>query len=290
MAVDLHTHSVISDGSETPTEVIRLAAEAGLKAVALTDHDILAGLDEAGRAAHRLGIELVPGVELSLDWAELAGGEASGGMHLLVLWVDDRPGPLQDRLAALRAGRDERNHTILERLAQLGVDIPMAEVMDRAGEGAVGRPHIAGVMMDRGYVPDIATAFDLFLGQGGPAYVARHRLRPAEAIELGRATGGVPVLAHPQTLGLEEAGRLEVLVGRLVEMGLVGIETHHSGMEPERRRLMRRMADRLGLAPSGGSDFHGTYKPGVSIGTGIGDLLVPDDFLEGLRLRRSLAS
>ncbi len=291
MAVDLHTHSVVSDGSETPGEVVRLAADQQLTAVALTDHDILSGLGEAARAARRHDIELVPGVELSLDWAELAGGEPTGGMHLLVLWVDDRPGPLQDRLAELRAGRDERNHTILERLAQLGMDIPMIDVMARAGEGAVGRPHIAGVMMDLGYVPDIATAFDLYLGQGKPAYVARRRLKPDEAIELGRAGGAVPVLAHPQTLGFEGDDRgLELLVERLVEMGLMGIETHHSGMEPERRRLMRRMADRLGLAPSGGSDFHGTYKPGVAIGVGIGDLVVPDDFLEGLRLLRSPAS
>lgn len=166
----------------------------------------------------------------------------------------------------------------------------MSEVMARAGEGAVGRPHIAGVMMDHGYVPDIASAFDLFLGQGRPAYVGRRRLTPPEAIELARAGNGVPVLAHPQTLGFEDDRRLEVLVGELVEMGLMGIETHHSGAEPERRRLMRRMADRLGLAPSGGSDFHGTYKPGVAVGTGTGDLLVPDDFLEGLRLRRSMVS
>lgn len=183
MAVDLHTHSTSSDGSEAPSEVIRLAANAGLSAVALTDHDILAGLGEAREAAERYDLELVPGVELSLDWASLApDADHRGGMHLVVLWVDDEPGPLQDRLADLRLGRDERNQLILERLAQLGIDIPMEEVLARAGDGSVGRPHIAGVMVDRGHVPDIATAFELYLGSGAPAYVPRRRLTVDEAL------------------------------------------------------------------------------------------------------------
>lgn len=287
MAVDLHSHSVVSDGSETPSEVVRLAADAGLGALALTDHDVLAGLGEAHEAAAHHEVELIPGVELSLDWSALADdADRRGGMHLVVLWLDDEPGPLQDRLADLRLGRDDRNHTILERLSQLGFDVPMEEVMTRAGEGSVGRPHIAGVMVDRGYVADVASAFDLYLAHGAPAYVPRARLTPDEAIPLARAAGGVPILAHPHTLGYENDADLERVVRHLHEMGLVGMESHHSAVEPDRRRLLRRLATRLGLLPSGGSDFHGSYKPGIEIGVGCGDLEVPDEFLEGLREQR----
>lgn len=287
MAVDLHSHSVVSDGSETPGEVVRLAADAGLAALALTDHDVLAGLDEAHQAAAHHELELIPGVELSLDWSALAAdADTRGGMHLVVLWLDDEPGPLQDRLADLRLGRDDRNHTILERLSQLGFDLSMDDVMARAGEGSVGRPHIAGVMVDRGYVPDVASAFDLYLAHGAPAYVPRSRLTPEEAIRLARESGGVPILAHPHTLGYEREVDLERVVRRLHEIGLVGLESHHSAIEPQRRRILRRLAARVGLLPSGGSDFHGSYKPGIEIGIGCGDLEVPDEFLEGLREQR----
>lgn len=288
MAVDLHTHSHVSDGSETPTAVIEYAAGAGLSSVALTDHDVLDGLGEATAAGERLGLEVIPGVELSLDWSEMTpDAELRGGMHLVVLWIDDVAGPLQDTLADLRSGRDDRNHTILERLARLGLEVPMEEVAARAGTGSVGRPHIAGVMVDRGYVPDIATAFEQYLGNGGPAYVGRRRLTPAEALDLAHRSGGVPILAHPYTLGFEDddAG-LERMLARLRGMGLVGVESHHSGTEPERRRVVRRMAARLGLLPSGGSDFHGTYKPGIVVGRGGGDLEVPDEFLDALREQR----
>jgi 3',5'-nucleoside bisphosphate phosphatase len=287
MAVDLHTHSRVSDGSESPTRVVELAAEAGLEAVALTDHDVLEGLSEARSAGERLGIEVIPGVELSLDWSEmLPDADVRGGMHLVVLWIDDVVGPLQDTLEDLRLGRNDRNHGILERLGQLGLEVPMEEVAARAGTGSVGRPHIAGVMVDRGYVPDIASAFDQYLGNGAPAYVGRRRLTPPAALELSRASGGVPILAHPYTLGFEDDASLERTLARLGEMGLVGVESHHSGMEPERRRIVRRMANRLGLLPSGGSDFHGSYKPGLEVGRGCGDLEVPSEFLAALREQR----
>lgn len=287
MAIDLHTHSVFSDGSEIPTEVVRRAAAADLDAVALTDHDVLAGLGEAQAAADAYGVDFVPGVELSLDWSDLdPAADRRGGMHLVVLWVDDEPGPLQDRLHGLREGRETRNHTILQRLGQLGIDVPMAEVMARAGSGSVGRPHIAGVMLDRGYVPDIATAFDLYLAHGRPAYVSRSRLKAGEAIGLAVAAGGVPILAHPHTLGFEHDAALEEMLRHLTALGLQGLETRHSACEPPRRRILARMAERIGLAPSGGSDFHGAYKPDVEVGTGIGDLTVPSEFLDELHRRR----
>lgn len=286
MPVDLHTHSTASDGSEAPAQVVRLAAAAGLSAVALTDHDILTGVEEASAEASRLGIELIPGVELSLDWSELAEEGEAGGMHLVVLWVEPKPGPLQDSLAALRHGRHRRNTLILERLAEMGIPLTAEEVAARAGDGSAGRPHIAAAMVDRGYVPDIDTAFARYLAHGAPAYVDRPRLRPAEAIAASLRSGGVPILAHPHTLGITNDRRLEELLGELAQEGLVGLETHHAQPEADRRRLLHRLADRLGLAPSGGSDFHGSYKPGIEVGVGLGDLVVPDHFLDELRQRR----
>jgi predicted metal-dependent phosphoesterase TrpH len=192
---------------------------------------------------------------------------------------------VQEKLLRARA---DRNPAIIAKLNELGVRIDEQEVIDEAGGQVVGRPHIAGVMVDRGYVPDIATAFDLYLRNGGPAYVGRPRLDPARAIRLALASGGVPILAHPQSLGYESDPQLEGILRQLAEMGLVGVETHHSAIEPYRRRILRRMAERIGLAPSGGSDFHGAYKPGIAVGTGCGDLLVPDEFLEDLRARRGV--
>ena len=289
MAIDLHSHSTASDGSESPSEVVRRAAAAGLEALALTDHDVLEGLAEAEEAAARHGIELIPGTELSLDWAALdSEADVRGGMHLVVLWIDDVPGPLQDRLADLRGGRQHRNRLIVERLADIGMDVPMTDVLAHAGSGSVGRPHIARVMVERGYVPDIATAFSEFLAHGRPAYVARIRLDPATALRLARESGGVPILAHPHTLGYEHDAELERMLTRLRHLGLAGMETDHSGSEPERRRILRRMADRVGLVRSGGSDFHGTYKPGIDLGRGVGDLDVPDSYLDDLRALRSV--
>ncbi|GIU92575.1 MAG: phosphatase [Acidimicrobiia bacterium] len=279
MAVDLHTHSTASDGSDTPTELVSKAARAGLTAIALTDHDTQEGVPEALAAAQKEGIELVPGVELSLDWPQ-------GGMHLVVLWLPPGPGPLQDRLAELRRGRDRRNIEIVERLNQLGLDITIEEVAARAGDGSVGRPHIAAVLVEKGYCADIADAFDRYLASGRPAYVHRPRLAPEEAISLARAGGAVPVLAHPHTLGLDAPGEMADLLERLTGAGLVGIECHYGAYDEGGRRGMVALAERFGLVPSGGSDYHGSYKPGVELGTGKVGLGVPDSVLADLAAAR----
>ncbi|MBW3667045.1 MAG: PHP domain-containing protein, partial [Actinobacteria bacterium] len=185
MSVDLHVHSTASDGTNTPAELVHAALESGLTALALTDHDTLEGVAEGRRTAAGTGLELIPGTELSLDYDR-------GGMHLVVLWLEPGTGPLQDRLGALQAGRQGRNRAMVERLSRLGMPIDMSEVLEEAGGGSVGRPHIAAVMMARGYVPDIRTAFDLWLGAGRPAYVGRDRLGPEEAISLARESGAVP--------------------------------------------------------------------------------------------------
>ncbi|MGD2042885.1 MAG: PHP domain-containing protein [Acidimicrobiia bacterium] len=276
MIVDLHTHSTASDGSETPETVMELAKTAGLAAVALTDHDTLEGIAEAREAAERIGIELIPGVELSLQYDP-------GAMHLVVLWLEPGQGPLQDRLAGLQAGRGVRNQQIVDRLNAAGIDISIEEVLTEAGTGSVGRPHIAAVMMAKGYVPDIRTAFDEWLGAGKPGYVGRERLEPEEAISLTRESGAVPVVAHPHTLGLTTASAMADLLTRLERAGLVGLEAFYSSYRRHEREGYADLARRFGLVPSGGSDFHGRYKPGLEIGSGYGDLVVDGSVLEELR-------
>ncbi len=269
MAVDLHTHSTASDGSDTPADLVRRAAQIGLSAVALTDHDTQEGIAEAREAAAHAGIELIPGVELSLEHR---------GMHLLVLFLEPGEGPLQDRLGELQAGRKRRNERIVESLRGFDMDITIEEVQAEAGDGSVGRPHIAAVMVRKGYVPDITAAFDRYLKEGGPAYHPRPRLTPAEAIHLARRSGGVPILAHPHTLELTDS-ELDRLLGELAELGLVGVESIYSTYGPDQRTHLTEMARRHGLLASGGSDYHGTYKADIRLGIGQGDLHVPDDVL-----------
>lgn len=276
MIVDLHAHSTASDGSDTPARLIELAVETGLKCLALTDHDTQEGIPEAVAAASDSDLELIPGVELSLNYDR-------GGMHLIVLWLSPGRGPLQDRLARLQTGRDSRNLEIVRRLSSFGLPVTIEEIEAEAGGGSVGRPHIAAVMMARGYVPDIRTAFDLWLGSGRPGYVGRDRLDPEEAIALARESGGVPVLAHPHTLGITTAAEMADLLSRLKIAGLVGLEAYYSAFHRHVRDGYADLARRFGLLPSGGSDYHGTYKPGLMLGSGYGDLVVPEGVLDELR-------
>ena len=256
--------------------MVRLAARAGLSAIAITDHDTLEGVEEARVEAERLGIELIPGVELSCEWA-------GGGLHLVVLFLDPGEGPLQDRLGELRDGRNHRNRGIAERLTELGLAVDYREVMEESRGGSVGRPHFAAVMKRKGYVPDLATAFDRYLGVGAPAYLPRRLLPPEEAIVLARESGAVPVVAHPHTLGLDNAAEYAAAYRRLAGFGLAGVECFYGEYDPATRRELERSVRSFGLLPSGGSDFHGDYKPGLRVGVGRGDLVVPDRILADLR-------
>jgi predicted metal-dependent phosphoesterase TrpH len=208
--------------------------------------------------------------------------EYDGGMHLVVLWLAPGPGPLQDRLAGLRAVRDERNEAILEALARHGMLISREQLAEESGGGSVGRPHIAALLVRHHGVADIPTAFDVWLGRGRPAYVPRRRLDPGEAIALARQSGAVPVLSHPHTLGISRAEDMARVLSELVENGLVGLEAIYSSYHRHERDGYSHLARRFGLVPSGGSDYHGAYKPGLEIGTGYGDLHVPDSVLEEL--------
>ena len=267
MTVDLHVHSTASDGTDEPAELIRRAARLGLRTVALTDHDTLAGIGAARESAAAEGIELIPGTELSVDWP-------TGKMHLLVYFLEPGTGPLQDRLQWLRDGRRERNAAILERLHDLGFEISMSEVEARAAGPSVGRPHIADSLVARGYFTSRSEAFIDLLGDGGRAYAERRRLPAAEAIRLARDSDAVPVIAHPYTVGLsrdEYAAAFE----ELTALGLGGIEAFYPEHSPVLREHLAGLAASLGIVATGGSDYHGTGKPDIELGVGHGDLAVP---------------
>jgi predicted metal-dependent phosphoesterase TrpH len=274
--IDLHSHSNASDGSDEPAALVARAAALGIRALALTDHDTQSGIGPATREAAAQGIELIPGTELSLDWP-------GGAMHLIVLFLPAGVGPLQDRLAAIRDARHARNLEILEALGSLGIPVEAEEVELLAGGESVGRPHIAAAMVGRGYVTSIAEAFDLYLGWGRPAYRPRWRLSPEEGIALALESGGVPVLAHPHTLALDTSEQVAATLRRLKAAGLRAMECYYHLYSPLEREGYAALAARFGLLPSGGSDYHGTFKPGVELGVGRGDLVVPEALLDALR-------
>ena len=274
MAVDLHLHSVFSDGTATPDELIATAVEIGLTAVALTDHDTLAGIPQATAAADRAAISFIGGTELSVEWRNQT-------MHLLVYFLDPKPGPLQDRLESLRTARNERNLRIVTLLRELGLEVSIEEVRKEAGTGVVGRPHFAGVMINKGYVESVAEAFDRYLAAGRPAYAARKKLTAEDAIKLARESEAVPVIAHPHTVSMRAA---DYATGfqQLVTLGLGGIESYYGEYTPAMRNRLAKICDELGIVATGGSDYHGRYKPDLEIGLGRGDLRVPDDVFEQL--------
>lgn len=271
--IDLHTHSTRSDGSDPPERVAELAAAAGCAAFALTDHDRLDGLPAAGARAAQLGVRLVPGCEISCRWT-------LGSFHLLVYFVEPGEGPFQDELEALQRVRDERNVRMAE---VLGLDY--GELLAEAGGSGAGRPHAAALLVREGRAASIADAFARFLGQGMLGDVGRRRTEPARAIALARASGGVAVVAHPLSMGLERAA-LDSAVAELAELGLSGLEAYYGRYDAAQRDVLTALARARGLAVTGGSDHHGSYKPDLSVGIGRGDLEVPDDVLVTLEARR----
>jgi 3',5'-nucleoside bisphosphate phosphatase len=278
LVVDLHTHSTVSDGSDTPDEVVALAAKAGLSALALTDHDRQDGIAAARKKAAEAGIELVAGAEISCNH--------SATLHMLVYFLEPGEGPLQDELVRLQVARDNRNDKLIARLAALGLPVTMEELETESGGGGAGRPHVAAVLVRKGLASSVQDAFDRWLAKGRPAYVEKERLDPVAAIALALQSGALPVLAHPLSLGLSP-NKLERAVGELAEAGLVGLEAIYGRYSPQERASLAVMAAQAGLAITGGSDHHGTYKPDLTVGTGRGDLHVPNGALEALRNRLS---
>jgi 3',5'-nucleoside bisphosphate phosphatase len=275
--IDLHSHTVHSDGSATPEELVERAAQAGARAIAITDHDTITGLEEGRTTAKRLGLEFINGIEISADYSP-------GTMHILGYYVNDESRAFVSALEELRRARDERNPLIAARLQEMGFDITYEEVLEVASNQVVGRPHFARVMMEKGYVESIQDAFTRFLGRGGAAHVEKKRLSPSDAIRLIHSGGGVAVLAHPYQLKLS-AEETEGLISHLAELGLDGIEAIYSRHTLGQRSLYSNLAERVGLLITGGSDYHGTYKPDINIVTGLGDLRVPYSLVRALKAR-----
>jgi hypothetical protein len=286
--IDLHTHTTVSDGGDSPTELIVKAAAAGLDVIAVTDHDNDLGLDEAQTAGREHGVEVVRGVEISCDVEDLGDrGYSPAGrptMHLLGYFVPETENPLSEGLAELRHHRANRNVLIVERLSELGIPITFEEVENEAGGpgSQIGRPHLAAVMVRHGAVPDYQTAFDEYLAKGAKAYISRKLLRPAEAVELMVRAGTVPVLAHPFTMNLE-IGELERFVDELVAAGLRGIEGYHGDLPEDQQEPYRALGRAKGLVVSGGSDYHGDMRPDRGLPGGKHNVIVPEEVLEQLR-------
>jgi predicted metal-dependent phosphoesterase TrpH len=277
--IDLHTHSTASDGTLSPGELAVLAAESDIAALALTDHDSIAGLDEAEAAAERLGLEFIRGCELSCK-AEY------GNVHILGLWMPRALPEFEQSLVWLREERRCRNQRIVEKLGKLGMSIDLAELPQNPK--SPGRPHIAGLLLRKGYVKSIRDAFERFLGRGKAAYVSRENYTPAEAVKLLSRTRALVVLAHPMLIEAPAEllpGWLEKLVQKLVPLGLDGLEAYHSGHCNADARLVLELADKYKLLVSGGSDFHGGNRPEVHLGKVRGGLRVPACILEKLRAR-----
>jgi predicted metal-dependent phosphoesterase TrpH len=250
--VDLHMHSTASDGSRAPADVVRAAAKAKLAAIALTDHDTVAGLDEARHAGEALGVRVIPGVELSAV-------EGDTETHLLGLHLRDT-GVLESALAGLRGMRERRARRIVERLDDIGVHISLDAVLAQAADGAIGRPHVARALIAEGWAVDSRDAFDRYLGAGRPAYVPKEQLGMRDAIAMIHDAGGLAVLAHPAASGTRE--RLTALR----EQGLDGVEVRHPSHSPSDTTRLAALARELELVPSGGSDWHGAADGPRTIG------------------------
>ncbi|MGD0944706.1 MAG: PHP domain-containing protein [Acidimicrobiales bacterium] len=276
--IDLHVHSTCSDGSETPEKVVELAAAAGCAAIALTDHDGLAGVTRAKARAESLGVGFVPGCEVSCAFSP-------GAMHILSYFAEPGENPLQAELERLRQDRAKRNERLVQRLEELGLPITLEEVQAVAGDSVIGRPHFAAVLVANGAATSIEDAFDRLLAKGAPGYVPKARIDAASFIAVAKASGAVAVLAHPLSLGVQTP-ELEGVLGELAAAGLGGMECYYGRYSPEERAGLVQMARRHDLVATGGSDFHGSFKPDIFIGTGTGDLFVPDEALTQLQARK----
>ncbi|MED5569151.1 MAG: PHP domain-containing protein [Chloroflexota bacterium] len=249
--VDLHLHTTASDGRLSPTELIHLLASQGLKQVAISDHDTTEGLAEAFAAAEEFpDMRIIPAIELSTD---IPGDE----VHMLGYFLRHEDEELQKILREFRMGRLERGRMMVEKLATLGINIEWERVQEIAGEGSVGRPHIALAMVEKGYCKEPKDAFPEYLGRNGSAYVERSKMTPPEAVEMLIRFGAVPVLAHPAYLN-----DMETTIAELAEAGIVGLEVHYAQFSPETVQQLAGLADRYGLIPCGGSDYHGLGNEG----------------------------
>lgn len=276
--IDLHTHTRASDGTDSPSALVEKAHAAALAALAVTDHDTLSGLEEAEETGRSLGIRVIRGCELS-------AGTEHGEVHILGLWLPRKAQSLQEQLVQLRRKRAERNALIVDKLRGLGLAISLEDVREVARGESVGRPHIAEVLLRKGYVKDLRQAFGDYLGSRGKAFVPKEVLEPETAVRLLAQLGATVCLAHPM-LQKYPRGWLEGFIGRLAGYGLTAVEAWHSEHSEADVRACLALAKRFGLGLSGGSDYHGGNKPGICLGVGRGGLRIRLEVLEALEARR----
>jgi predicted metal-dependent phosphoesterase TrpH len=277
--IDLHTHTDESDGSYSPSQLVAAAVELKLEALAVSDHDTLAGYDAALPLARAAGLDLVCGIELS---TKLRGRS----VHLLGYFLNDAPAPaFRQWLLEMQRSRRDRNIRLAERLRSMGVHVTLEEV-EAKGKSLAGRPHFAQVMVDKGYVANTRQAFDDYLDESAKAYVDRREPQFGEAVRRILDAGGLPSLPHPVRVPRNgEQG--EELIAEMVDLGLAGIEVYHSDHSPADQKFFLTLAQRYGMAITGGSDFHGAIKPRIRLGTGLdGNLNIPREVLDRLRARK----
>lgn len=275
---DLHSHTVVSDGTTTPEQNVAMALAAGLDGLGVTDHDTTAGIARARAAADGTGLEIIPGTEFS---AELGGTS----VHVLGYWFDLDDGPLQAEMGRLRNERERRAEEIVGKFNGLGVAVEMERVRELAGDAPIGRPHIARAVVETGAADSLQEVFGTWLADGGPAYVPKYAVRPARAVELLVAAGGAAVLAHPGLYGVTTQGLDRGAIEEMVDAGLAGIEADHPDHTEQMRDRYRRIARDLDLLVTAGSDFHGGLEGGE-----LGEARVPREVVDGLRARAAGAS
>lgn len=276
--VDLHVHSTKSDGSCTPTQLVDYAVEKGLSAFALTDHDCVDGLDEAIAYAKDKNVEVIPGIELSTEYE-------GRDIHILGLYIDHKSQAFAAHIQEFIDSRIGRNLKLCENLRNAGIDITYEALLARFPDSVITRSHYARFLLENGYIKSMKEAFDRYIGDRCPCFVPREKVTPFQAVKLILAADGIPVLAHP-VLYRMSGHKLEQLVQELKAAGLMGIEAVYSTYTPPEERDMRKLADKYNLLITGGSDFHGTHKPGLDLATGYGKLFIPEEILDALKQTR----
>ena len=280
VSIDLHIHSTASDGTLSPSEIISLAYSLNIGAIAITDHDTIDGSKEALTLDIPTSLKFLTGVEISVS--SNPSLSYTGSFHMLGYSIRLEDPVLNRTLDMLQEARRNRNPSIVKRLNNLGINLSLKDIADEFSECQLGRPHIAQVMVKRGYVKSINEAFDKYLGTGRPAYVDKYRLDCGRAIEIILAAGGIPVLAHPVLLHIKDKNRFENFITNLKEIGLKGIEIYHSEQTPALTAYYAEVAADNGLLMTGGTDFHGSIKPDIKMGSGKGDLFIPYELYEKL--------
>jgi len=278
--IDLHIHTTASDGTFTPSEIVAHAVKLKLKAIAITDHDTLAGSGEALSSGIPAALEFLTGVEISAAPPPLY--HQAGSFHLLGYSIRLDDAVLNRTLEKLQAARKNRNPAIIDRLNALGISISLDEVRALAGEAQLGRPHIAQLMVNKGVVSSIDEAFDQFLGADKPAYVDKYRVKCSHAIAAILEAGGIPVLAHPGLLEYESDQQLDELIGLVKQMGIQGIEVYYPEHTADQTVLFKELAQRHDLLMTGGTDFHGGIHPEIEMGSGKGNLHISYELYQKL--------